>query len=176
LGSGKFDIIISSPLSRAKHTAELIAKEVGYTGQIILMEELQELDFGLTAVGKKEDEMRKDHFYDEYYKLSDEKKALDKVKRREMTFDENPAIYLEKYKIETTASVVNRMNHVKNYILQHGYKKIIIVTHGGTIDWMHRVWLNVYDYFGSNKNCSIALYKVEKCVFKLIMASDEEHL
>lgn len=35
-----FDLIISSPLSRAKDTATLIAKEIGYPGNLIMIDEL----------------------------------------------------------------------------------------------------------------------------------------
>lgn len=174
--NGDFDVIISSPMSRALNTAKLIAKEVRYTKPIILMDELTELDFGLTASGKKTHEMRQDSFYDEYYKLSDAKKAMDKFKRRELMFEKEHDSYVQKYKIESVESVINRMKYIQNYILQHGYKKMIIVTHGGTIDWLHRIILNTADYLGAVKNCSIAYYRVEKCVFKLMVVSSDEHL
>jgi broad specificity phosphatase PhoE len=174
--SGEFDAIISSPMARALNTAKLIAKEIGYTKPIILMDELTELDFGLTASGKKTHEMRKDPFYDEYYKLHDERKSLDKIKRRELMFEKEPEAYTQKYKIESVENVINRMKYIQNYILQHGYKKMIIVTHGGTIDWLHRIILNIADYLGAVKNCSIAYYRVEKCVFRLLMVSSDEHL
>lgn len=174
--SGEFDVIISSPMSRALNTAKLIAKEIGYTKPIIILNELTELDFGLTATGKTTEEMKKDPFYDEYYKLKNEKKATDKLKRREATFKTDRSVFEEKYKIESTESVISRMKYVQNYILQHGYKKMIIVTHGGTIDWLHRILLNISDYLKAVKNCSIAYYRVENCVFRLIMASSDEHL
>lgn len=40
------DVIISSPLLRARHTAELIAQEVGYTSEIVVLPELIERNFG----------------------------------------------------------------------------------------------------------------------------------
>lgn len=174
--SGEFDLILSSPLLRARTTAKLIAKEIGYTKPITILNELIELDYGLISIGKTTQQMREDPFYDEYFKLQNERKKFDKMKRRELMFENEPDTYTKKYKMESTKNIIQRMLSIKNYILSHSHKKIIIVTHGGTIDWLNRILFNTADYLGSPKNCSIAYYKVENCEFKLLMASTDEHL
>lgn len=43
------DIIVSSPLKRAKETADCIAKEIGYKGEIRLQPLLKERDYGVAT-------------------------------------------------------------------------------------------------------------------------------
>ena len=43
------DIIVSSPLKRAKETADCIAKEIGYQGEILLQPLLKERDYGVAT-------------------------------------------------------------------------------------------------------------------------------
>ena len=44
-----FDVIVSSPLLRAKATAERIAQKLGYNGDIVLEPLLRERDFGIAT-------------------------------------------------------------------------------------------------------------------------------
>jgi len=72
-----FDLIISSPLLRTKKTAEIIAKEIGYKKDIIYMDELKEIDQGLISIGIKHDELKKDKFYDDFFKWVDMYKKIE---------------------------------------------------------------------------------------------------
>ncbi len=55
-----FDIIFSSPLARAQETASIIAQEVGYTGDIVVVNDLIEQMSGKYA-GKTIDEIGNDN-------------------------------------------------------------------------------------------------------------------
>ena len=64
----KFDVILSSPLDRAKQTSKIIAKEIGYDkNDILYIDELIENDLGLLSIGKTKDELKNDKFYDDYF-------------------------------------------------------------------------------------------------------------
>jgi broad specificity phosphatase PhoE len=180
LESGNFDLILSSPLKRAKKTAKIIAKEVGYTNKIIYLDELIEGDLGLTAIGKTNQEMMDDAFYDEFYKLMEEYSKKDKIDRLESMNGEYPNVFIEKYKIESFENVRSRVKVIIDYIKNCSHKKIIIVSHNGTIDWINRAILNTTDFIkgdmSGGRNCHLTYYILKDNKFKLIMAPSTTHL
>jgi broad specificity phosphatase PhoE len=56
-----------------KKTAEIICKEINYDFEKVkYMDELIERDQGLISIGKTNDELKKDKFYDDYFTKADE--------------------------------------------------------------------------------------------------------
>lgn len=179
-----FDVILSSPMDRAKQTAEIIAKEIGYDkNNILYVDELIENDLGLLSIGKTKDELKKDDFYDDYFNLIDTIENIkDKVEK--LLYEEkNKKMIdkiLKKYEIENEETVYKRIKKLLKMIDKFKYNKILIVTHSGFIADLNRYILNTYDYIrgdmSNGSNCNITLYHYNKKKYKLVMAPNTLHL
>jgi len=56
-----FDLVLCSPMIRARETANIICKKIGYEhNKIIYINELKEIDKGLISIGKSNNELKKD--------------------------------------------------------------------------------------------------------------------
>ena len=67
---GKFDLVLCSPLIRTRETCELICNKIGYNiSKVKYMDELKENDKGSVCIGKSHEELRKDKFYNDYFKI-----------------------------------------------------------------------------------------------------------
>lgn len=181
INDNKFDLIISSPMIRAKHTANIIADILGYDKQnIIIDDKLTENYQGLISIGKYEDELRHDPFYDEFFKLKDEFFKTDHIDQC-LAIKDIPEIYIKKYKMESLEHIRQRVTEFINFLKETNYKKIIVVSHSGTINWINRIILNTYDIIQGNmsngKNCSITYYHLNNNgIFTLIVAPNTLHL
>ena len=105
------EIIISSPYTRALQTASIISKNIGLN--IIVETDLHELIFDKTFRVKGAEEARNLN--------------LDLIKYH----GEHPTS--ERKKWETITEVTNRSKPIMDKYLNMGYKKIIVVCHGGII-------------------------------------------
>ena len=175
-----FDLILCSPLKRAKQTAEIIADCIGYDkSKIIYMDELKEEDAGLTANGKTDKELREDPFFDDFFSELDNFYGLDRIDQLERNH-EYPEIFMTKYKMESKKSVIDRCQYVIDFIKKCPNKKILIVGHSGSIDWFNRIILNTAEFikgdFSGGKNCFVTYYTIQNCKFRLIMAPSTTHL
>ena len=115
-----FDVIFSSPLVRAKQSAQILAERIG--ASVIEKQELMERDFGNFS-GKTWDEMIE--------KLGEE--AIDLKKEDfEQNYDYRP------YGGECVADVKERfLKFVEELKKEYADKKVLIVAHGGILKLAH---------------------------------------
>ena len=111
LNGQKFDIIITSPLSRAKETAEIISKELDVP--ISEMEELKERDIG-DWNGKNIEEIMKKH--------------PGVIKETALS-----SLHITPPKGESLTDFYNRVSIARNKLLEkYAGKKVLLVSHKGT--------------------------------------------
>lgn len=158
----KFDMVLCSPMLRTKETAEIICNNINFDiNKIEYYDELVEVDHGLLSNGKPFEELMKDKFYEDFMKLHEN---LDKIKD---PIEHN--ILLNKYKlddkinkkyeIETNEHLLKRCKKIMNIINKSKKKKILIISHGGTIiDGFIKLLFNINDIKVNKKfgdNCHI---------------------
>jgi len=143
----KFDVIISSPLSRAIETAKIIAQEINFHKEIIHNDAFIERNFGL-ADGKE---------ISKYFaKIHDQS-----IKDLESTTD------LKK-------RTMTGLNNVVNDYLD---KNIMIVSHSHTIkSVLNFVDPKEYDFYTKLTNCGITLLEYIDNKYKVIKASYNDYL
>ena len=180
LDSGNFDIILSSCLNRCMQTSNLIANEINLDkSKIIYLNQLNNIDLGLISSGKSTNEMKKNYFYDDYFKLVENYKKKDRIEKKEMLDIEFSNILTDKYEIESIDSIKKRINYVANYAINCQYNKIIIVTHFGIIKWFNRIAVNTLENIkgdlSNGSNCNITYYTISNGKFRLIMGPSTHH-
>ena len=167
-----FDLILCSPMLRTKKTAEIICKELNYDFEKVkYMDELIERDQGLISIGKSIDELKKDNFYDDYFTKS---YNIFKIKDP-ILLNEQYNLFLntdcnKKYEYETEKHIFNRLEIVVNLLKKTKFKKILIISHGGTIFYLIKLLFNISDINGNYKfgsNCHITYIIYNKKQFYL---------
>lgn len=175
----KYDLILSSPLTRAIQTASIIADVVNYVDDILVKDYLTETDLGKLAIGLTDEQLKKDSFYDDFYKEMNKYFMLDHIDKK-LAFDNMPKIFEDKYEMESHSSIRERINSLITFLRKTKHKKIIVVTHNGTIEWINRVILNTNDAIKGDltngKNCHLSFYLLIDGKFKLIIAPNTLHL
>lgn len=169
LNSTPFDLIISSGLTRANQTAQLIADQIAYNKKILIMSKLKEKCHGKLGGMTKTDKKQLAHIDPHMKKLLHMYKLI--------KHNPDPINQIESY------NVINRMEHkyfgtelqidfekrikqsIRN-IYERPEKKIIIISHGTTIQNILRILTNIEDYiigeFPNGSNCHISFIKVYK--------------
>ena len=161
---GKFDLVISSPATRSIMTAENIMKEIDYNKKIkvddLILEEITpnyaELNHDeIKIIEKNNIELQKILTY--YYKITDPFERLEKYNKIKDTTiklamgGESHTKQLNKHK--TFLSKLKKLNK----------KCILVVGHGGTIQFMTRIITNTY--FDEKNPIDIIDRKTrEKCI------------
>lgn len=141
------DIIISSPLSRAKETAKIIAKEINYTKDIIINESFIERDFG-AADGKEIAQF------------------INKV--HEGTVENLEA---------STSLINRAISGLKKVVQSYQNQNIIIVTHSHTIKAiLHAIEPKKYDFHTSLVNCSITILEYFNDKFTIVKTNYNDYL
>jgi broad specificity phosphatase PhoE len=176
---GKFDLVLCSPLIRTRETCGLICSKIGYDiSKVKYINELKENDKGLVCIGKTESELRKDKFYDDYYKV---KESLSKIKdpvERTINYEKIMKTIEKKYEIESKESLKNRFYKIINFIKKTNNKKILIVTHGSYIGYFlqYLFRVNKVKYiFNGVDNCHISLLRYDNNKFNLLYGPSTEH-
>ena len=179
----KFDLIISSPMLRTKKTAEIIAKQIGYDNYIIYYDELKERDQGLVSIGKTNEELKKDSFYDDYFDILNQHKQIKDPVEKILFDTKNKDIIdktLKKYEMESFDDIIVRVKKVLDISKNNNHKKIIVVTHGGFINAINKYLLNTFasinDDLTNGSNCHITTYVYDHDIYKLVMPPNTLHL
>ena len=175
-----FDLVLSSPFIRAKHTAEIICKKIKYdTKDIIYMPELSEYDLGKTAIGLSDDEMRKDKFYDEYFRLNDEYNKIEDIVTKQLQKVKLVEQLHKLYECESLEHFYERCLEVIKYISKSSKKKILIVTHSVTIlDGLLPMMCSMYNVRGDYKygsNCHLTYARYEDGKYKCWTSPNTRH-
>lgn len=143
----KVDVIISSPLSRAKETAKIIAQEINHQQEIIINDYFIERDFGL-ADGK---DISK--WFDKIHAQS--------IKNLELSSD------LKK----------RTMIGLKNVVKEYQNKNIMIVSHSHTIKAiLNAIDPQKYNFYTNLSNCGITILEYENNQFKIIRTSYNDYI
>ena len=183
-----FDLVYSSPLKRAKKTAEIICENIGYDkNKIIFDDNLREKNDGLLGNNLTWNEMKTHPQFKSYVKLWENiLKEKDPIELHYKSMDDNLHQFIkEKYggsEYELHQDIVKRLKKFINQIKKSESKKILVVAHNGTILDILEIMFNI-GFEGSRKirdfkfgsNCHITLIKQEKNKFKMIMPPNTLH-
>ena len=174
----KFDCILCSTLKRTKETAEIIAKKIGYKKKICAYSELVEYGKGKLEGADKNSQWSIDFDRDERdYDKKYEKDPIGWFKNREK--HENQIS--KKYKQESPKGYINRLDQIINFIENSTCKKIIVITHGRTVNSLVKLIFGLpLVPFGRGKNkmgnCSITYMTYDKGEWTLIVPVSTSHL
>jgi broad specificity phosphatase PhoE len=171
-----FDCILSSPMKRAYETCEIIAEQIGFTGNIQQLGILRETGKGKFSGLKKDDPLKikvKEKVAEIYDKIKDPIKIYE--------FD------MEKYLndeldlgMETYEEIMNRSKEIVKIIENLDCEKILIVSHSGILMAIIKSMLNLnWTPFGDmsgGDNCWISYIKYMDGKYKLISPPDTQHL
>jgi len=168
-----FDLILCSPLIRTKETAYEICKEIGYdTNKIVYFDELVENDQGLLSIGKTDEELRKDKFYNKFFKTIDELEKIKDPIEFHINYEEMYEPLAEKYEFELHKNLRKRCSKIIDYIKNTNKSKILVITHGGTIsNGFIPTLFNVKKIKGdfvNGSNCHITYIILKKDNFQLV--------
>lgn len=151
----KADLIISSNMSRANETAQIIGKHINYQSPILIIDNLKEVCHGKLG-GLTSDELKSNQDFDKYIELQNAyNKEKDPIKQRELYYSHN--IILNKlYGSELYRDSRHRFKKALKEIYNRTEQNIIVVAHGGTIIQLLQLITNISDYirgdykYGSN--------------------------
>lgn len=175
-----FDLILCSPMKRTKETCKIICKEINYDfTKVEYYDELIELDQGLLAIGKTNEELKKDEFYDDFFNkinvINNIKDPIELKKQLDLY------LYSEinkKYELETEKHIRKRLKIIVNLIKETKFKKILIITHGGFILSLIKMLFNISQINGNYKNgsnCHITYIIYNNKKFYLEYGPSTEH-
>jgi len=174
-----FDIIFSSPLKRTRSTAEIIAKNIGYDeDKIKYMKILEEIDNGLLSVGKNREEMLLDKFYDKYFELVEELNNIQDPIRKQESYEKVDEILNKYYQYETMDQLRSRLVPFVEILKELDVDKILVISHGGTIQGLNRYIMNIEHIIGDytyGNNCHITYYNYVDGKFKLVLPPNTRH-
>jgi probable phosphoglycerate mutase len=170
---GPFDMIFSSPQKRALETASIIKKQIDFKDDIIVLDDLREHKSGLIS-GTTKNERSTDSTFADLVRLQTEYQNIrDPIKRAKQQWKIDSEVV--KLGGESYKNGVIRAKNVLNHILSTKYKKIIIVTHSGTISEM-LFHITKYGDVASGSNCSIAYIEYQDGEFDVITMPNTAHL
>ena len=175
----KFDLVICSPLIRTRETCELICEKIGYDiDKVKYMDELKENDKGLVCIGKSHEELRKDKFYNDYYKTRDSIRKIRDPIEKTINYEKIMKTVEKKYEIEKEENLRKRIYKIINFIKKTNKKKILIVTHGGYILYFLQYLFNIYrvqQSYSGTENCHISYLRYVNNKFNLLYGPSTEH-
>lgn len=123
----QFDVIVASPLARTHKTAELIAKEVGFTGEIVTENCLSEHSAGCYS-GRPYDEIIEEHFKETGVRY-ERHEVIAKIVKNHPSSESNEDFDARNAKF------------YDELVARYPGKKILVVAHGGTFrSWCKHVF------------------------------------
>ena len=174
-------------MERAHETATIIAKQLLYTEPILIIEDLKEKLHGKLG-GKTDDEYKTDSKFDPYIKAIEKYKTEpDPIKQREIYYSNNK-LFHELYQTELYKDFRKRVKKGLKEIYDRPEKKILVVSHGGTIIQALQIMSGIDDYIHGNykngTNCHISYIKLYEKIeknkikrrIKIIKLLTTEHL
>jgi broad specificity phosphatase PhoE len=179
---GKIDYIFHSPIYRCQQTSEIIAKNMGFSKELIPNELL--LEFGETSIfddmTHKKTIIESKKIDKEFVKIEQELHPFIRLKKFKPIIDERCNKY--KYKPNLNDVVIN-YNYFLNQIKKEKYKRILVIGHLGTSQDMINILtgINSYNYFAFDdcikvNNCSITCVLYQNDKFELVQIPNNTHL
>lgn len=194
---GKFDVIYSSPLFRAKQTANLIKQELKFNNDIIINNLLEEYNDGILdtmQIKEKNEYIAKNKKLTKLFEK--ETKETNLFKKYKIT----EQIQNEYFRyIKSTLDYNDQIKNVGkflNYLKKQNYKRVLVVCHGGILDCISSIITNTSLYnndlkivlssqttksqnpvpFIQKGNCDIIGILLENKKYKLIIPRNNLHL
>lgn len=178
----KFDIIFSSPLGRALITSSIIAEQINYsTNNILIDNDLNEIKEGLFS-GLIYEEWKNDNklnlFIELYERLQymKDRNPLRALEIRERILREGS----DKLYKELTSELGNRIARFWNKIINASYSKIIIVSHRELLNAFNKYLSHCMDIDESNitneLNCTIQYIRIINNKYKICTLPNTIHL
>lgn len=159
----KIDIIFTSPLKRAMHTANIISDKISYKPDIVILNDLRENMVGKISGTTKAERDNNENF-DEFNTLN--KKIVENLiptKIKNIYDDVDKEIV--RLGGESVKQNKKRCKQLINFILDQPHKTIICVTHSGTIDAILMYLTNQINPcsgdLSNGSNCSISCVEFE---------------
>lgn len=178
LHDGQFDCILSSPLLRAKETANIIKETIGFNNEIIYMNQLVEREKGILDGKNRDHPIRKD-----YWELKQKYMSLDDPIERYIQEDMATIELNKKHSagVETDNELEIRAMNVLEQIVTLKCSKILIVAHGGILMAMFRKIFNIpripFGDLSNGDNCWITYITYnDKYGYKMISPPNTSHL
>lgn len=177
----RFDLIISSPLSRAKLTAQIIAGKLNYPLDKIIYDDNLVEKYKNKICGRTEKDLAELPEFKLYNDLNKEwNQILDPIEKM------NKLPELEEklsniFGVESHEAVAKRIEIVKNRIISCDATKILVVTHGGIISSWMKLLFNLHWDIPRGRlldegNCCISLMIYKNNTFHLRSAYTNQHL
>ncbi len=178
LGSGRFDCMMSSPLLRAKESAEIIKELVGFQGEIDYDDNLKEKKHGkLSGLTDKDDLMIKRKELKELLLL-----ISDPIEKYN-SFNFVDSMVNNKFDIgiESTEELETRIRPFIQKLIDSPCKKIIVVSHWGLLIELLGIMFHLTKVpkgnFDNGSNCWISYITYDIVNgFQLISYPNTEHL
>jgi broad specificity phosphatase PhoE len=169
------DCIWTSPLSRAKETAEIIKNIINPEINVKVYAELKESKSGKNSGLTKMEEPRKTFIgkYEEFVKKTTNIEIAEQMIEFGTKLDEELKIGGESYE-----SLVNRCNKMIDEIKNSTCQNILIVSHSGYLDTFIPLMYNISENLSGGGNCSISYhqYDMTNDKFKMIASPSNDHL
>lgn len=126
---------------------------------------------GLLTPGKTQKEMKEDPFYKDFFEEYEKHLQKDKLEQVQ-EYPSNKII--QKYQMESEFDLKKRLTNFINFINTYRSKKILVVSHNGTITELNKILLNTFDTIkgdmSKGKNCHLTYYKNNNKKWKLVCA------
>ena len=168
-----FDAIFSSPQKRALDTANIIKEQINFKNDIIILDDLREHKSGKLS-GTTKAERLNDPTFAKHIKLQ-EKFAVIKDPIKKMKHYINIDKHVVELGGESYKDGIKRVKTVLNHILGTEYKKIIIITHSGTISEM-LFYITKYGGNNAGSNCAISYIEYKDNEYEIITMPNTDHL
>ena len=175
------DLIISSPMIRAKETAVIIAKTLGCPEPIEYMDDIMETKMGELSGLTDSEEPKKTYLK----KMEDaENDILDPIEKYEIRDYLKAQTFFDpvigNIGIERYEEVIERVKRFIEFLESTKHKKIIVVSHSGYYDALLKEMFNINvlpkGNMNGEKNCCICYCIYENDRFKMISPLNTEHL
>jgi broad specificity phosphatase PhoE len=180
---GKIDAIYHSPIYRCQETAEIIAKNLDFTKELIpdklLLEDAEKSD--LNKLTTKEILKLYKKLDKKFDIITKELNPFDKLKKYTLA-EKNIA---KKYNYEPNLDeVFVNYNKFLDQIKKTKHKRIVVIGHSGTTNTMTKIITGIDIYNGfifnnkniSTSNCSICCVLYDDNKFELVDFPNNEHL
>ena len=182
----QFDCVISSPMIRAKQTAEIIAGELGYTKDILYLDYIKECAKGNLSGLTNDDPLMAQLNKAVKEKLNTMHDPIEKYMTQSVYSQDkfyNSIIesnHIDVLGVEPSLDLVSKAKQFIDWIEKTKYNKIIVISHSGFLEVLLKIIFNLNVLPKGNtsngNNCTICYCTYKNNVFNMISPQNSEHL